>query len=122
VSEKPAFGKILWHDLTIPNADEVRDFYKAVAGWDHEEVNMGDYSDYSMKAGEEVVAGVCHAKGPNAEMPPQWMMYITVEDLDKTIAAAEARGGQVVGTVREMGENRMAVIRDPAGATAVFYQ
>ena len=31
----PKFGTISWTDLTIPNADAVRDFYAAVASDDH---------------------------------------------------------------------------------------
>lgn len=120
--EKPTFGLIAWHDLTVENADELRDFYKAVAGWEHEDVNMGDYADYSMKAGENVVAGVCHAKGPNVGLPAQWLMYITVADLDATIAAAKERGGEVIGEIRNMGKNRFAVIKDPAGAVAGYYE
>lgn len=119
---KPSFGMIAWHDLTVENADQVRDFYQAVAGWQPEEVSMGDYADYSMKAGDTVVAGVCHAKGPNVGLPPQWLIYITVEDLDATIAAAKAHGGELLGEIREMGENRFAVIRDPGGAVAGYYQ
>lgn len=120
--EKPTFGLIAWHDLTVENADQVRDFYQAVAGWEPQGLSMGDYDDYSMKAGEQVVAGVCHAKGPNVGLPPQWIIYITVEDLDAAIAAAKAHGGEVVGEVREMGTNRFALIRDPAGAIAGYYQ
>lgn len=120
--EKPTFGLIAWHDLTVDNADQVRDFYQAVAGWEPQAVSMGDYNDYSMKAGEEVVGGVCHARGPNVGMPAQWIIYITVKDLDATIAAAKERGGELVGEIREMGKNRFAVIRDPAGAVAGYYQ
>jgi hypothetical protein len=38
-------GTIGWFDLTVPNADEVRDFYRAVVGWGVEECEMGGYSD-----------------------------------------------------------------------------
>ena len=30
----PSLGPILWTDLTIPSAEEVRDSYKAVVGWE----------------------------------------------------------------------------------------
>ena len=46
--EQPAPGTIAWWDLTVPDAALVRDFYSAVAGWEAEPVDMGDYSDFAM--------------------------------------------------------------------------
>ena len=69
--------------MSVEDAPAVRDFYKAVVGWDSEDVSMGDYSDYTMKmpATGEGVSGVCHARGSNAELPPGWLIYIIVEEL-----------------------------------------
>ncbi|MFT4630388.1 MAG: putative enzyme related to lactoylglutathione lyase [Dinoroseobacter sp.] len=48
-------GKIVWHDLTVYNALEVKDFYASVVGWDTVAVSMpsdeqsgGDYQDFNM--------------------------------------------------------------------------
>ena len=61
---KPPVGSIGWIDLTVPNADEVRDFYAQVTGWQPEALDMGGYSDYVMKTPDgEGKAGVCHARG-----------------------------------------------------------
>ena len=35
--KKKKIGKILWHDLTVNDAEKVSDFYKEVIGWDKEE-------------------------------------------------------------------------------------
>lgn len=52
-------GKIGWIDMTVDDADSVRDFYKAVVGWGHEDVSMGDYADYSMTTpGSEVIVPI----------------------------------------------------------------
>ena len=45
---KPQVGSIGWTDLTVADAVRVRDFYRAVVGLKHEDVNMGGYSDFSM--------------------------------------------------------------------------
>ena len=37
-----------WMDLTIPDADGVRNFYKEVIGWESMDVSMGEYNDYCM--------------------------------------------------------------------------
>ena len=41
-------GEILWQDLTVENALEVRDFFRAVVGWDYIPEDMGSYDDYHM--------------------------------------------------------------------------
>ena len=81
-------GAIGWVDLTVPNAPALRDFYSAVVGWTPQDVKMGDYADYTMRASGtgEAVAGVCHAKGNNVGLPTQWLVYVSVPDLDASLA------------------------------------
>lgn len=115
-------GRIGWIDLTTEHAPRVRDFYRQVAGWEVEEVPMGEYADYLMKAGGEAVAGVCHARGNNADLPSSWMVYITVSDLDAALELCSEHGGCVRVPARSMGEGRMAVIEDPSGAVCALFE
>lgn len=123
-THRPRPGTIGWIDLTVADADRTRDFYEAVVGWTTSDIQMGGYSDYCMHPadGEPPVAGVCHARGPNAALPPCWLVYLTVSDLDRSLAECVARGGKVLVGPRSMGEARYAVIQDPAGAAAALYQ
>lgn len=120
----PAIGSIGWIDLTVPNATDVRDFYAQVANWDASDISMGDYSDYCMlpSGSADPVAGICHARGENIDLPPQWLMYITVADVAESLAQCEQNGGTIVRPIREMGGAKMAVIRDPAGAVCALFQ
>jgi len=123
MSTPPKPGTIGWIDLTVEHADSVRDFYAAVAGWTPSALSMGDYNDYVMLTPEGVgVTGVCHARGANAGLPAQWLMYITVADLDASLAEVTARGGERISAIRLMGEARYTVIRDPAGAVCALFQ
>lgn len=118
-------GTIGWVDLTVPNADDVRDFYKAVVGWTTTPVDMGGYDDYVMNVpgGGDAVSGVCWKRGTNVDLPSQWLMYITVTDLDASIRATTERGGEVLAGPRGMGSyGRFCVIRDPAGAVCALIQ
>jgi predicted enzyme related to lactoylglutathione lyase len=117
-------GTIGWVDLTVPDADAVRDFYGAVAGWAPSPVPMGGYDDYCMMpAGSgEPAAGICHARGANASLPPQWLIYITVPDVDAGAAKCLELGGSVLAGPKDMGGyGRYCVIRDPAGAVAALF-
>lgn len=125
MSNPPQVGSILWYDLTVENADEVRDFYNKVVGWTETPLDMGGYSDYCMNqpADGKTVAGICHARGGNAGLPAQWLLYITVADLDESLKQVEEKGGKVIRGARNYGDQgRYAVIQDPAGAVAALYQ
>lgn len=121
--QTPKIGTIGWLDLTVPNAEKVRDFYASVVGWTHDPFDMGGYADYVMKAAAgDPVGGVCHARGENAKAPPQWIPYAVVADLDACIAKVTTLGGQVIDGPRTAGGGRMCIIRDPAGAHFGLWQ
>ena len=121
--EPPKIGTVGWMDLTVPNAEEVRDFYQDVAGWTPQPLDMGGYSDFVMSAPDgQGVSGVCHARGANTGLPAQWLIYIVIADLDASMARCTERGGKILAGPREVGGSRFCVIQDPAGAVAALYQ
>jgi predicted enzyme related to lactoylglutathione lyase len=110
-------GNIVWHDLTIDNADECADFYRKVLGWSSKEYDMGGYADHVMKSPDgSTVAGVCHARGVNEGIPPQWLIYIQVDSVDDAISACRESGGHVIKETRSLDGQKFCVIQDPAGA------
>lgn len=113
---KPMSGRIVWQDLTVKDAEKVKDFYKAVVGWESSPVLMGDYDDYNMMVDNEPVAGVCHAKGSNSNLPPQWLLYVNVKDVEKSVEQCIENGGKVIDGPRQFGKQTFYVIQDPAGA------
>lgn len=121
---EPEVGSIAWTDLTVEDAERVRDFYGAVVGWRAAPVDMGGYRDFNMTAPASgaSVAGVCHARGVNAGLPAQWLVYIVVEDLEHSMARCEELGGRVLVRPKGMGaQGRYCVIQDPAGAVAALF-
>lgn len=123
-NERPEIGSMVWIDLTVSDAEVVRNFYAEVVGWTTSEVDMGGYSDYEMKTpgSGTTITGVCHAQGVNKDMPPVWMPYFTVADLDASIATCAENGGVVVVPARSLGEGRFCVVKDPAGALSALYE
>ncbi|MDB5350704.1 MAG: Glyoxalase/bleomycin resistance protein/dioxygenase [Planctomycetota bacterium] len=124
--ESPSsLGRIGWIDLSVPNAGAVRDFYQAVVGWTTSEVPMGAYSDYCVHPQGEAtpVAGICHARGENAKLPPVWLIYVNVPDIDASLSRCVELGGAILDGPRSMGGmGRFAAIRDPAGAVMALFE
>ena len=115
-------GIVTWQDLTIEDAERIRDFYQSVAGWTSSPVQMGGYADYTMLADGAPIAGICHARGGNTDLPPQWLIYITVDDLDHSVEECQRLGGSLVTPPRSFAGGRYCVIKDPAGAVCALYQ
>jgi predicted enzyme related to lactoylglutathione lyase len=114
-------GAVVWQDLSVEDAEGLQSFYSEVTGWRSSPQSMGSYNDFNMStAGGEVVAGVCHARGENARVPAQWLIYIRVEDVEASARRCLELGGEVLDGPRPMGGNRFCVIRDPAGAVAAL--
>ena len=111
-------GTIVWTDLTVPDAERLRDFYSSVVGWRAEPVDMGGYADFNMVVPETgtPAAGVCFARAGNAKLPPYWLVYVAVESLDASIEQCRRLGGTIVDGPRAVGAQRYYVVQDPAGA------
>ncbi len=116
--QAPPIGAIAWRDLTVTNAEGIRDFYCQVVGWTATAHPMGEYEDYVIHSADNAtpVAGICHARGVNTKIPPQWLMYVHVANVDESAHKCVELGGRVIDGPREMGSLRFCVIQDPAGA------
>lgn len=122
-SQKPAIGSIGWVDLTVPDAPKLRDFYASVVGLGTEDVDMGEYADFTMMdSSGTAVAGVCHKRGTNAAQPSTWMIYFIVADCAASAQRTVELGGEVVVGPKTMGSAQYCVVKDPAGAHCALYQ
>lgn len=145
-------GEIAWMDLSVNDAEAVSQFYQRVLGWSREPVamTMGNekYSDFVMtsvvnlqgatKASNSKVdenphgtspvnphslmTGICHAKGENKDMPAVWLPYFLVKNLDESVIKIAENGGSLATKIKNVGDDRYIVFKDPAGALAAIYQ
>lgn len=116
-------GIVEWMDLTVDDAEKTRKFYQDVAGWKADAFDMGDYFDYNMLDDNgNIVAGICHARGSNADIPPMWIPYITVKSLDEGLKILEENGGQLLNGPRIMPQGKYAIVKDPAGACCALWE
>ena len=115
-------GCIAWLDLTVSDASETNDFYRQVIGWSMQEVDMKDagerYVDFNMLGADgNPVAGVCHARGVNQDLPPVWIIYLPVGDLAESLRRVQEEGGKIIKTMQGINdEYTSAIVQDPVGA------
>jgi len=111
-------GAIEWCDLTVENAENVKDFYCSVVGWESSSASMGEYDDFNINLPStgDTIAGVCHARGINSNLPAQWLMYVRVKDVSVSAIKCKELGGVVLNGPRKMGSEQFCVIQDPEGA------
>ncbi len=108
-------GSFIWYELMTSDLDAAIAFYGKVVGW---EVKPGETPgmDYRIiHAGTDRVGGMMQAPDPN--MPPAWLAYVDVADVDAEVSAFEAAGGKVWWPANTLdGVGRMAMVADPQGA------
>ncbi|MBV57617.1 MAG: glyoxalase [Gammaproteobacteria bacterium] len=116
--EASNIGRVEWIDLSVDDASRIKDFYCAIVGWSSTEVEMGSYNDFNINlpGTQDTIAGICHARGSNANLPSQWLIYVRVESVKASAIQCEKLGGKILDGPRRMGGSNFCVIEDPAGA------
>lgn len=111
-------GAVSWSELVTPDPEAALGFYRQLFGWTSETSTTGAGPYHVVKAGGESIGGVFGTPPGAQGMPPMWGIYVTVDDVEATVAQCTALGGQVVMPPMDIPQvGRMAVIRDPQGAT-----
>jgi uncharacterized protein len=114
-------GAPCWIDLTTSDTAVATDFYAGLFGWAAGEADPQFGGYFMFLQGGPPVAG-CAPVNPG-DTADVWAVYLTVEDVQKTLDSATAAGGQVVVPVMEIGDaGTMGVVRDPGGSTIGLWQ
>jgi predicted enzyme related to lactoylglutathione lyase len=108
-------GRFVWHDLLTKDASTAKRFYGALLGWRFEDTKRGDRPYVLARSGGTPVAGIVDVSA-NASAGPQWLSYMSVADVDTTVAQVRSAGGKVLVEPRNLPNARAAVIADPQGA------
>ena len=117
-------GSFIWYELLTSDHAKAKAFYDPVAGWDIEpQPSAPGGMDYRMiRTGSGNTGGVMQLtdemRGHGAR--PTWLGYIGVDDVDATVASAEAAGGRVLMPAFDVPNvGRIGMLADPQGAS--FY-
>lgn len=112
-------GSFVWNELATTDPKAAAAFYGAVVGWEVQEFPMPDGGTYYVFRDGEANRGglMALADMQGTAMPPFWMGYIGVDDVDQACDRATAAGGTILMPPFDIpGVGRIATIRDPQGA------
>lgn len=116
-------GIFSWRELVSSDPQASKQFYTELLGWSATEVEMPSGTYTMFMAGERPVAGLVQLPADKAEATTTWIDYITVEDLDATVAKAESLGAKLCMPPMEVpGKGRFAGLSDPQGAPIAFWE
>ena len=114
--EPSAEGVFVWDELGTHDVDGAQRFYEEVFGWTTSDMGP-EYGGYRIfNRAETGIAGLMSL--PDESVPPHWQPYVAVDDADATTAKATELGGSAVMEPMDVPKvGRIAVLRDPQGAT-----
>ena len=120
-------GDFLWYELVTRDAAKAQAFYARLFGWKFQEMSMGDFVyrvislDGTQQGG---MGGIMEEKNLPAEVPPHWLSYLSVANVDATFNIATGLGATAIVPPKDIGQNmgRLSVLRDPQGAVFALHQ
>jgi uncharacterized protein len=115
-------GKISWKELMTRDAEASAGFYYGLFGWIREEVDLGGSTYTFFKVGEEKVAGMGVLSVKSEGTPEGWTNYVTVGNLEDSIAKARELGGKICKDITVLPIGRFAIVQDPHGAVVGLWQ
>jgi len=110
-------GMFSWFELQTTDVGAAKGFYSALFGWTTKEMAMPGMPYTVVSAGAEEVAGMMAIPPEAKGMPPNWGVYISVDDVDALVKRAAGLGATALVPPTDIPTvGRFAVLKDPQGA------
>src|SRR5438309_2655853 len=117
-------GQFSWVELGTTDSAAAKKFYGGLFGWTFEDMPAGPDMIYTMnKLGNHRTSALYKMGKDMQGMPPHWLSYVTVDDVDATTAKAKQNGAKAMKEPFDvMDVGRMSVLTDPTGAHIALWQ
>lgn len=115
----------VWYELMTSDPGSAQTFYSQVIGWQAADAGMQGMPYTLLSAGPHQVGGLMAlpAEACAAGVPPHWIGYVAVSDVDAQAADVQAAGGRVLRAPADIpGVGRFAVVADPHGAALCLFK
>lgn len=119
-------GDFCWAEVATVGAAKTKAFYSELFGWKHLDKPAGPMGTYTIcQLSGKDVCGFYELSSDMQKMgvPPHWMSYVLVASADQATAKAKKLGATLLqGPFDVMDLGRMAILKDPTGATFSLWQ
>ncbi len=112
-------GHFHWNELMTRDVEGAKKLYGDAMGWTFETVPMPEGDYVIANSGGRPAGGIFDITGREGmdSMPPKWMAYIAVDDVDACLEKATSMGAIVMGPPFDVkGVGRIAMVQQPDGA------
>jgi len=110
-------GTFYWSELLTPDVEAAKAFYGTTVGWTYRPMNDAETYWIAMADGVPVAGIGRLADFAPPGVPPHWLTYLAVDDVDARVASFVAAGGSLFKPCFDIpGVGRIAIVRDPQGA------
>lgn len=115
-------GAMSWNELYTTDKEKAEKFYGELLGWTFDsDKQIG--SDYTVVFNNgRKNGGVMQITKEMMGMPPAWVVYFTVKDLDESLAKVKVLGGQVHMGPMDISIGKIGMIADPTGASMMLIE
>ena len=120
----PREGSFTWNELATTDYEAASDYYNSLFGWKNfDDMDMGGGMIYRMFGQGDKMYGGMYNKTPDMQMPPHWLFYANVRDINAALERVKENGGQVLnGPMEVPGGDRIAQCLDPQGAAFALHE
>lgn len=119
-------GEFCWVELATLDPQASKEFYNKIFGWEAVDNPVGEGMVYtSLRLDGKPVGALYQMNKEMAkrQIPPHWMSYVSVENVDDTLETVIENGGMVaMDPIDIFDEGRMALLMDPEGASLGLWQ
>ncbi len=112
-------GALVWNELASPDLDASTAFYSGLFDWTVAPFEGSPEPYLSIKNGDANNGGI-RLLAPSG-VPPHWLAYFGVEDIDAALARIEELGGTKHAGPIDIQIAKIAVVADPQGAMFAIY-
>lgn len=119
----PTPGRVTWRELLTDDAEGALRFYGDIFGWkEHQALDMGPAGAYRIYGQGGQDYGGIFKRPSGYPLPPHFLFYVHVDDLDAATARVKAGGGKVwMGPMPIPTGTRITQCADPQGAVFALH-
>ena len=122
MSEPMPHGSFVWNELMTGDVAKAKKFYTKLLGWETTDMPMGDFTYTVFKTGDMDAGGMMAITPEMGDVPPHWMSYIKVENVDTTAAKIDELGGKIVVPPTDIPNiGKFCTLIDPTGAAVSIF-